>query len=163
MFKCSENVHFCSFCTSLYASQLWCNFRKSCMQRLRVGCNFRCRALCNLPWTASVSSHQVQCNIPTFEALLRKNVYLFFERRRKSNNIWLHGLMQSDYLYSSLFVNTTIAFYFVTERPNIVVFVWWMVCHATTHLYFTWSRPVQGLAPYSALALYQCHILAGKC
>jgi len=31
--------------------------------------------------------------------------------------------MQSDYLYSSLFVNTTIAFYFVTERPNIVVFV----------------------------------------
>ena len=31
-----------------------------------------CRALYNLPWRASVSSHQVQYNIPTFEALLRK-------------------------------------------------------------------------------------------
>jgi len=36
--------------------------------------NFRCRALYNLPWRASVSSHQVQCNIPTFEALLWKNM-----------------------------------------------------------------------------------------
>ena len=27
-----------------------------------------------------VSSHQVQCNIPTFEALLRKYKYLFLER-----------------------------------------------------------------------------------
>ena len=42
------------------------------MQRLRVAYNFGCRALYNLPWRVSVSSHQVQCNIPTFEALLRK-------------------------------------------------------------------------------------------
>jgi len=46
---------------------------------------------------------QVQCNIPTFEALLRKYTYLFLERCRKSNNIWLRALMQSDCLYSSLF------------------------------------------------------------
>ena len=62
-----ENVLFRYFCTPMYASQLWCNFRKSCMQRLRVAYNFGCRALYNLP-----SNHQVQCNIPTFEALLRK-------------------------------------------------------------------------------------------
>jgi len=86
-----------------YASQLWCNFRKSCMQRLRAAYNFGCRALYNLPWSASVSSHQVQCNIPTFEALLRKYTYLFLERCRKSNNIRLRALMQSDCLYSSLF------------------------------------------------------------
>ena len=54
-------------------------------------------------WRASVSSHQVQCNIPTFEALLRKYNYLFLERCRKSNNVWLRALMQSDCLYSSLF------------------------------------------------------------
>jgi len=72
----------------MYASQLWCNFRKSCMQRLRVAYNFGCRALYNLLWRASVSSHQVQCNIPTFEAVLRKNMYLFLERCRKSNNQW---------------------------------------------------------------------------
>jgi len=73
------------------------------MQRLRVGYNFGCRALYNLPWRASVNSHQVQNNIPTFEALLRKNMYLFLERCRKSDNVWLRTLMQSDYLYSCLF------------------------------------------------------------
>jgi len=104
--RCSnavKNVLFRSFCTPMYASQLWCNFRKSCMQRLRVAYNFGCRALYNLPWRASVSSHQVQCNIPTFEALLRKYTCLFLERCRKSNNVWLRALMQSDCLYSSLF------------------------------------------------------------
>jgi len=73
--RCSnavKNVLFRSFCTPMYASQLWWNFRKSCMQRLRVAYNFGCRALYNLPWRASVTSHQVQCNIPTFEVLLRK-------------------------------------------------------------------------------------------
>jgi len=55
-----KNVLFRSFCTPMYASQLWCNFKKSCMQRLRVAYNFGCRALYNLPWRASVSSHQVQ-------------------------------------------------------------------------------------------------------
>ena len=98
-----KNVLFRSFFTPMYASQLWCNFRKSCMQRLRVADNFGCRALYNLPWRASVSSHQVQYDIPTFEALLRKYKYLFLERCRKSNNVWLRALMQSDCLYSSLF------------------------------------------------------------
>jgi len=34
-----------------------------------------------------VMTHQVQCNIPTFEALLRKNMHLFLERCRRSNNV----------------------------------------------------------------------------
>jgi len=65
------------------------------VKRLPVAYNFGCRALYNLPWRASVSSHQVQCNIPTFEALLRKYKYLLLERCRRSNNIWLRALMQS--------------------------------------------------------------------
>ena len=63
-----KNVLFRSFFTRMYASQLWYNFMKSCMH---VAHNFGCRALYNLPWRASVSSHQVQCNIPTFESLIR--------------------------------------------------------------------------------------------
>jgi len=35
--------------------------------------------------------------------LLWKNMYLLLERCRKSNNVWLGALMQSDCLYSSLF------------------------------------------------------------
>jgi len=117
----------------MYASQLWCNFRKSCMQRLRAAYNFGCRALYNLPWRASVSTHQVWCNIPTFEALLRKYTYLFLERCRKSNNIWLYALMQSDCLYLPYSLNTIIAFYSVNEWSNFAVSVWLMgvSCHMT--------------------------------
>jgi len=104
--RCSRavtNMLFRSFCTPMYASQLWCNFRKSCVQRLRVAYNFGCRVLHNLPWRANVSSHQVQCNIPTYDALIRKNKYLFLERCRKSTNDYFRDLIQSDFLYSSLF------------------------------------------------------------
>ena len=54
--RCS-NVLFRSFCTPMYALQIWWNFRKSCMQRLRVAFNFGCRALHNLPWRPNVCSH----------------------------------------------------------------------------------------------------------
>jgi len=79
-----KNVLFHFFCTPMHTSQLWCNFRKTWLQRLRVAYNFGCRALYNLPWRACVSNHQVQCNIPTFEVLVRKNMYLFLKRCRKS-------------------------------------------------------------------------------
>jgi len=52
-----KNVLFHSFCTPMYAPQIWWNFRKSCMQRFRVAYNFGCRALHNLPWRPNVSSH----------------------------------------------------------------------------------------------------------
>jgi len=58
--RCSnavKNVLFRSICTPMYASQIWWNFRKSCMQRLRVAYNFGCRALHNLPWRPNGSSH----------------------------------------------------------------------------------------------------------
>jgi len=51
-----------------------CDFRKAYIPWLRAAYNFGCRALYNLPWRASVSSYQVQCNIPTFETLLKKCV-----------------------------------------------------------------------------------------
>jgi len=128
--KAVKNVLFCSFGTLMYASQLWCNFRKSCMQRLRyceelrVAYNFGFRALYNLPQRASVSSHRVQCNIPAFEALLRKNTYLFLERCRKSNNIWLRALMQSDCLYLSLFF----------EHYNRILLCEWVIELCSVHL-----------------------------
>jgi len=35
----------------------------------------------------AVMTHQVQCNIPAFEAVLRKNMHLFLERCRRANNV----------------------------------------------------------------------------
>jgi len=34
-----------------------------------------------------VMTHQVQCNFPIFEAVLRKNMHLFLERCRRSHNV----------------------------------------------------------------------------
>jgi len=135
--KAVKNVLFRSFCTPMYTSQLWCNFRTSCMQRLRVAYNFGCRALYNLPWRASVCSHQVQCNIPTFEGLLRKNTYLFLERCRKSNNIWLRALMQSDCLYSSLFF----------EHYNRILLCEWGIEICSIRL-------IDGVSRHNAFAFY---------
>ena len=81
-------------------------------------------ALYNQPWRASVSSHQVQCNIPTFDAVLRKYTYLFLERCRKSNNVWLRALMHSDCLYSSLFF----------EHCNRILFCEWVIELCSVHL-----------------------------
>ena len=115
-----KNVLFHSFCVPmLYASQLWCNFRKSCMQRLHVAYDFRCRALYNQPLRASVSSHQVQYNISTFEMLLWKNInmYLFLERCRKSNNIGNMLWCSQDCFYSYLF----------SEHCNRVLLCEWVI------------------------------------
>ena len=104
---------------------------------LRVAYNFGCRALCNLSWRASVSNHQVQCNIPTFEALLRKYKYLFLERCRKSNNAWLRALMQSDCLYSSLFF----------EHCSRILLCEWVIELCSVHL-------IDGVSSHNAFAFY---------
>jgi len=138
--RCSnavKNVLFRSYCTPTYASQLWCNFRKANMQILRVVYNFGCRALCSLPWRASVSSHQVQCNIPTFEALLRK-ICTCSLKDAESLTTYGCALWSSQIVYIRPYsLNTTIAFYFVTECSDVTVLVRLSACHAITHSYYT--------------------------
>jgi len=69
MFKRRKECSFVFLLDVHVASQLWCDFMKAYMQRLRMAYIFGCRALYYLSWRASVISRQVQCNIPTFEAL----------------------------------------------------------------------------------------------
>jgi len=78
--------------------------------------------------TKACSTHQVQCNIPTFEALLRKNSYLF---SNDAEGLITHGclLRSSQIVYICPYsLNTTTAFYFVTECSNTAVFVRLRVC-----------------------------------
>jgi len=56
-----------------------------------------------------------------FEALVRKYKYLFLERCRKSKNVWLRALMQSDCLYSSLFF----------EHYNRILLCDWVLGHCS--------------------------------
>jgi len=75
-----------------------------------------------------VMTHQVQCNIPTFEAVLRKNMHLLLESCR-SNNVTVCLLWCNQILYILPYsLNTATTFYFVTEYSEIAGFVRLRVC-----------------------------------
>ena len=46
--------------------------------------------------------------------------------------------------------NTTTTFYFMNECSNIAVSLWLKARRVTTHSHVTWTRPLKGLAPWSA-------------
>ena len=131
-----KNVLLRSFCTPMYASQLWCKFRKSCMQRLHMAYNFGCRALYNLPWRASVSSHQVQYNILTFEALQWKTSTCF---SKDSENLltscgytWFDAV---DCLCLSLFFeHYNHILLWMSDRTLQCLFDWWLVKSQCIHI-----------------------------
>ena len=105
-FKCSisvKNVLFRSYCTALYAAHLWCIFKKSTLQRLRVAYNNGFRILYGLSRLDSARTHQVKRCIPTFDALLRKALYAFIRRCRLSSNRLMGALMRSDCFYQSTY------------------------------------------------------------
>jgi len=114
----------------------WCDFRKAYISWLRAAYNFDCRALCNLPCRASVSCYLVQCNIPTFDTLLKKCVSV--SSTMQSPTMYGLVLCCSQIIYTSIshYLNTTTVFYFVTECPDVTVLVWGCV-QATSHSYFT--------------------------
>jgi len=141
--RCSnavKNVLFCSFCTPMYASQLWCNFRKSYMQTLRVAYNLGCRALyttCPGERLLVVMTHQVQCNISTSEAVLRKNMHLFLERCRKSNNV-MAACFDAVRLFIFFLILWTLQPHFtlwLSARTLQCFFVWGCACHNALVLY----------------------------
>jgi len=107
------------------------------MQRLCVAYNFGYRALCNLPWRASVISHQVQCNIPTFRPCYEKIRTCF---SKEAESLTTYGCV----LWCSQIVciipysfNTILAFYFVNEISHIAVPAWLMACLVALHSHFT--------------------------
>jgi len=115
------------------SSQLWW---MRCMQGLRVAYNLGCRALYNLPFRASVSSYQVQCNIPHLRHYEEKTSTCF---SKDAENLLKWGWV----LWCSQIVcirpyslNTTTAFCFVTECSDIAV-LRLRLCHVTMHSYFT--------------------------
>jgi len=77
-----------------------------------------------------VMNHQVQYNIPTFEAELRKNMHLFLERCRRSNNVMV-ACFDAVRLFIFFLILWTLqpsVFYFLSECSDIAVFVRLRVC-----------------------------------
>ena len=75
--KCSlevKNYLFKHFCMPFYGSHLRCNYRKNSFSRLRVAYNDSYKILhhIHIPRCVSARNHQVQSNIDTLDALIRK-------------------------------------------------------------------------------------------
>ena len=70
-----KSVLFRSYCSQFYFSQLWCNYLKFPYHQIKLAYNDAFRILHNFPPFSSARNFQVQHNIITFNALLRKSIY----------------------------------------------------------------------------------------
>lgn len=77
---------FRSYCVNLYCCQFWSKCTKAVMNKIRVAYNNGLRRLMNLSYRNSASEMFVYLNIPSFQELIRKNVYNFINRVKASHN-----------------------------------------------------------------------------
>ena len=83
---------FKTFCTNMYCSHLWSNYKKSTLSKIRVTYNNALRKLLRLPYNCSASNMFVVRCIPTFEAVRRKYLHSFKQRLMSTNNLIIQQL-----------------------------------------------------------------------
>ena len=66
-----KNILFRARCMCFYASQLWCNYSTSALNRLKVAYNDAYRILHGMPRYHSAIESQIYYNIDSFYALQR--------------------------------------------------------------------------------------------
>ena len=98
-----KNALFRSYCMSMYSVHLWCKFKISCLNRVRIAYNNSFRILHNIRRQESARTRQIQSNIKTFDALIRNYLYSFLKRCNNSSNAYISCLMSSDALYKYIF------------------------------------------------------------
>ena len=92
---------FKSFCYTLYCSSLWCNFRKSTLQRLKVNYNNIMRRLIGVPTYSSASFLFATLGVRSFYELLRANQYSIKKRVEESSNMLICNINVSDVFLQS--------------------------------------------------------------
>ena len=69
-----------SFCGSFYFGYSWTQYKKSLFSNIRFAYNNLYRKIVHVSPRSSASKMFVDNNVPNFEALLRKRLYLFTSR-----------------------------------------------------------------------------------
>jgi len=119
-----KNILFRYFCTSMYASQLWCDFRKAYFQRLFGA------------YLTLVAGHCTTCRGERVLVVVRFNITFLplrlywykmctcFSKDAASLTTYGCALWCSQIVYIRTYsFNNTTAFYFVTEGPDVPVLV----------------------------------------
>ena len=92
---------FKSYCSSLYTSSLWCNYRSESLRKLCVAYNNVFRKITFLPRDCSASLMFATHDLPTYKILIRKHAYIFMKSVAESRNVILHSIVRSDSLFTS--------------------------------------------------------------
>ena len=103
-YMCTETVRislFKSYCSSLYTSSLWCNYRSGSLRKLCVAYNNVFRKITFLPRDCSASLMFTTRDLPTCKILIRKHAYIFMKSAAESRNVILHSIVRSDSLFTS--------------------------------------------------------------
>ncbi len=85
---------FRTFCTPLYAAQIWWNYRLYSIRKLNVAYNDIMRILLCLPRYHSASQLFANIGVPAFQAVLRNLVFKFVTRLDKSDNVIIQRLVK---------------------------------------------------------------------
>jgi len=85
-----KNTLFRAYCMPMYACQLWSKYTQTSMKRLRAAYNNAYWIMHYIPRNVSVRPHQVSHCVTTFDAVLRNNLYRFF------NDVHLHPTILFD-------------------------------------------------------------------
>ena len=93
---------FRTFCSNMYCSQLWRDFRSGFIRQLIVGYNHSFRYIMNYPRNCSASGMFVFNNIPSFMELWRNYIYGFMQRLINSENSVVAATVSSCRLSSAL-------------------------------------------------------------
>ena len=131
-YMCSETVKislFKSYCSSLYTSALWCNYRCESLRKLCVAYNNVFRKMTFLPRDCSASLMFAERGLPTCKTLIRKHVYSFMTSVINSCNVNLHTEWQG------VCVSHVAALEKITLCAPVLVF-FWLVCDCTIWMYF---------------------------
>ena len=75
-----------SFCGSFYCSYLWTHYNKASFSKIRVAYNDLYRKILHVSRRSSASAMFVNNNIPTFERLIRRDIFSFTSRLKVSTN-----------------------------------------------------------------------------
>ena len=102
---CSFDVKlmlFNAFCTNMYCSAMWCDFKVSTMNRIRVAYNNSFRKLICLPRWCSASAMFAFHSVLSFNELQRKIVFNFRQRILQSCNLLIQDVVSVVCFKSSL-------------------------------------------------------------
>jgi len=98
-------------------------------------------ALKNKPWRASVSSNQVQCNMPIPLRAYTSEICTSFLNDAESLTMFGYAFSCSQIVYTCPYsLNTTTAFYFATECSDVTAYLRACAYHNTFLPYLALTR-----------------------